>query len=63
MRRVLPKSRRPEPSTGRNLSGRLYDGDRVRPPGYARWADLLDRPGEPAGAPDFDSERPGGCTR
>jgi hypothetical protein len=28
-------------TTGRDPAGRLYDGDRVRPPGYARWVDLL----------------------
>ncbi|MGH3678719.1 MAG: hypothetical protein ACRDT2_00060 [Natronosporangium sp.] len=33
-----------DPNHGRDRSGRLIDGDRVRPPGWDRWRDLLDTP-------------------
>jgi hypothetical protein len=40
-----PRRRRPTAreldTAARDRSGRLYDGDRVRPSGYARWVDLL----------------------
>lgn len=32
---------RKEPGNGRDATGRLVDGDTVRPPGWPGWADAL----------------------
>jgi hypothetical protein len=41
MRLPWRKRRSPEPDHARDDSGRLVDGDTVRPPGWPGWADAL----------------------
>lgn len=43
-------SRPAQPGTGRDVRGRLFDGDRVRPEGWPGWWDLL--PARPSTALD-----------